>query len=125
MNYLCDTCWVIELLRGDASVREQFRAADGLAVSAITEMELLVGALNKREVLTIKKTLATFTLIEIDESISAAARALIENYAKSHGLCLPDALIAATALNRDLPLITYNGKDFRFIPNLRLLAALP
>ncbi len=34
---------------------------------------------------------------------------------------LPDATIAATCLENDLTLITFNIKDFRFINGLKLL----
>nr|MDQ2686882.1 PIN domain-containing protein [Armatimonadota bacterium] len=42
-------------------------------------------------------------------------------YRLSHGLLIPDALIAATALVHDIPLLTKNQRDFRFIAGLRLL----
>jgi len=45
---------------------------------------------------------------------------LMEAYALSHKLTLPDALIAATAIAYKLDLYTLNIKDFRFISELRL-----
>jgi tRNA(fMet)-specific endonuclease VapC len=45
---------------------------------------------------------------------------LIERYAKSHSLQIPDALIAATSINHDLQLYTCNVKDFIFIEKIRL-----
>ncbi|MDE7228022.1 MAG: PIN domain-containing protein [Treponemataceae bacterium] len=62
-----------------------------------------------------------FEIIEISESVSIKARALIERFTKSHGLLIPDALIAATALETDVPLCTANVSDFRFIPGLVLV----
>ena len=46
---------------------------------------------------------------------------LIEQFAKSHGLLIPDAIIAATAIIHEIPLYTENIKDFKFIPNLELI----
>ena len=40
---------------------------------------------------------------------------LIEEYSKSYGLHIPDALIASTAICKNIKLFTYNLKDFRFI----------
>jgi predicted nucleic acid-binding protein len=45
---------------------------------------------------------------------------LLEEYALSHKLSVPDALIAATALQHNLHLYTLNIKDFRFIAGLNL-----
>ena len=90
----------------------------GLGLSSITYMELMVGALNKREVGVIKKAFSDFEVVEISESISVKARSLIEKYTKSHGLLIPDALIGATALELGSPLYTTNIKDFQFIPDL-------
>lgn len=44
----------------------------------------------------------------------------METYSLSHKLSLPDALIAATAIEHDIPLYTLNLKDFRFISMLQL-----
>jgi len=49
-------------------------------------------------------------IFQIDEEISVTATWLIERYAKSHGLQIPDALIAATSINRDLQLYTGNWR---------------
>jgi len=39
----------------------------------------------------------------------------------SHGLLIPDALIASTALYLNMDLATKNQRDYRFIENLKLL----
>ena len=45
---------------------------------------------------------------------------LMRKYSKSHGLGIPDALIAATAIIEELPLLTLNVRDFRYIDTLSL-----
>jgi predicted nucleic acid-binding protein len=42
---------------------------------------------------------------------------------RSRRIKIPDAIIAATALEYDLTLITHNTSDFQGIPNLKLLDA--
>lgn len=123
MQYLCDTCILIDYLRGkeEAKARLSRDRANGLGMSSVTYMELMVGAKNKREVGVIKKAFKDFEVIEISESISIKAKNLIEKFTKSHGLLIPDALIAATALELGVPLCTLNVKDFCFIPDIVLL----
>lgn len=53
-------------------------------------------------------------------SISTKAIELIEAYRLSHGLQIPDAIIAATSIVYQIPLHTYNLKDFDFIPEVAL-----
>ena len=57
MIYLCDTCILIDYLRGKSEVQQKLEQDKelGLGISSITYMELMVGALNKREVGIIKK----------------------------------------------------------------------
>ena len=123
MIYLCDSCILIDYLRGKEDVKQKLLndRKQGLGMSSVTYMELMVGALNKREVALIKKAFADFEIIEISEAISIKARNLIEKFSKSHNLQIPDALIAATALELDLPLSTANLKDFQYIPGLKLV----
>ncbi|MDO9349645.1 MAG: type II toxin-antitoxin system VapC family toxin [Deltaproteobacteria bacterium] len=91
-----------------------------MAVSVVTVMELYYGALNKTELKKIKRHLSSIRIFQIEEEISIMAPDLIERYAKSHGLQIPDALIAATSINRDLQLYTGNTNDFIYIKNIRL-----
>jgi predicted nucleic acid-binding protein len=39
-------------------------------------------------------------------------------YSRSHGLTIPDALIAATAITQELELATDNDRHFKMIPEL-------
>ena len=123
MIYLCDTCILIDYLKGKAEIQQKLSndREQGIGMSSITYMELMVGALNKRELGIIKQAFADFEIIEVSESISIKAKNLIEKYTKSHGLLIPDALIASTALELGLPLYTANVKDFQFIPDLVLV----
>jgi predicted nucleic acid-binding protein len=91
-----------------------------LAVSAVTKLELLVGCRNKTELRAVEKFLERFELIKLDENKTDLAIDLIHRYRLSHGLLIPDALIAATALSINIALATRNQKDFRFITGLNL-----
>jgi predicted nucleic acid-binding protein len=44
----------------------------------------------------------------------------LQQYNRSHGLLIADALIAATALSIQAPLLTANRRDFDFIEGLAL-----
>jgi len=117
---ILDTNIIIELFKGNVETKEFLKKVDEkeFAISIITSMELYYGAINKRELNKIKKFLEKFNLLTINEEISKIALDLIEKYSKSHGLDIPDALIAATSLYYEIPLLTYNKKDFRYIKGL-------
>ena len=122
LNYLLDTCILIDYLRGEPSIYDIFvnDREIKLSMSTITMMELMIGALNKREVNYIQKAFKKIDIIYIDETISKIAENLIITYSKSHNLQIDDALIAATSISKDMKLITYNISDFRYIPNIQL-----
>jgi len=93
-----------------------------VAVSAITKMELLTGATNKTELDRIDKLTKRFGLLLVNDKITMTAIELIKTLRLSHGLAIPDALIAATAIVSELELFTYNQRDFRFINGLKLFS---
>jgi predicted nucleic acid-binding protein len=97
-----------------------FELNAGLAISVITEMELLIGCRNKKESLSLAKFLKRFMIIKLTESISDKAVNLLKRYRLSHGILIPDAIIAATALDMDCLLLTKNQRDYRFIDGLKL-----
>ncbi|MHC1726633.1 MAG: type II toxin-antitoxin system VapC family toxin [Syntrophobacteraceae bacterium] len=82
---------------------------------------LLVGCRNKKESKALERFISSFQVLKLSESISEKAVALLKSYRLSHGILIPDALIAATALDLDCPFVTRNQRDYRFIDQLRLL----
>ncbi len=92
-----------------------------LAISVITQMELLVGARNKAELRTIEKFLARFISIKVTEAISDMAVELLRQYRLSHGLLIADGIIAATAIVMQESFATKNQRDYQFITGLKLL----
>ena len=121
---LCDTNIFIEALKNTPSATNLLRhiGFQNIALSAITLMELYFGAFNKKELSKIKNQLQHLEIIDMDKKITKVAINLIEKYAKSHGLHIPDALIAATSICHGMELLTYNIKDFQFIEGINLFS---
>ena len=119
---ILDTNVLIEILKNNQETVEKVSSfEEELAISSITVMELFYGARDKRELSKLKKFIELFFVIDLNEEISKASTNLIAFYAKSHNLTIPDSLIASTCRVFDLPLFTYNKKDFRYIDSLVLL----
>lgn len=93
-----------------------------LAVSVITHMELLTGCRNKTELRRVEHFLQRFLVVVFGEEICKIAINLLRQYRLSHGLLIPDALIAATAISQKLKFISKNQRDYRFIHELKLLS---
>jgi predicted nucleic acid-binding protein len=93
---------------------------DNVVLSAVTKMELMLGAMNKTGMVKVIRQLSRFNIALINNDITLRSFDLLQNYRLSHGLLLPDSIIAATALVTDLELFTYNIKDFKFISPLKL-----
>jgi tRNA(fMet)-specific endonuclease VapC len=119
---ILDSNVLIEILKGNQNTIHRVQILnEELAVSSISVMELYYGARNKKEVNKIEKFVSLFTILHLNTDISIKAVQLIERYAKSHTLDIPDSLIASTALVYNAKLFTYNSKDFRFIDKLVLV----
>lgn len=104
------------------SFLENVESESSLTISAVTKMELMIGCRNKTELRALDEFLERFTLIRLSESITDISMDLLRRYRLSHGLLIPDALIAATAISINASFATKNQKDFRFISTLDLLA---
>jgi len=86
--------------------------------SVITRKELLAKqGLKNAEKQAILYVLAKYRVINITADIADTYSALLEEY---DGLSKEDALIAATALHKKLPLLTRNWKHYRKIKGLVL-----
>ncbi|HEU0291235.1 MAG TPA: type II toxin-antitoxin system VapC family toxin [Anaerolineales bacterium] len=93
-----------------------------LAVSVITQMGLIVGCRNKAELRKMEQFLARFQIVPINEQSSSTAVELLSKFRLGHGLLIPDALIAATAIGLDVDFVSKNQRDYRFVEDLKLLA---
>lgn len=100
---------------------QQIEDTSSLAISAVTQMELIIGCRNKKELKSLEHFLQRFEIISLNEQISDTAAELLKTYRLSHGLLIADALIAATAIVTNTKLISKNQKDYRFIEELDLL----
>jgi predicted nucleic acid-binding protein len=119
---LVDTNIFIEVYKGNQVVRSQINTAvkeDVICTSSVCAAELIYGSLNKRELGVIKKDLSGLQIIHIDTAISTLAIQLIEKYILSHMVSFADFLIAATCLHLDIPIFTFNRKDFKFITGIQ------
>jgi predicted nucleic acid-binding protein len=119
---LFDTDVIIWALRRNDKAVRKIDSTEVLQISAVTYMELLKGARDKQELRNLKKTLQMLSIevIPISENISHRAMIYIEEYGLSSGMDLPDALIAATAVENDFTLCTANDKHYKVISNIEL-----
>ena len=117
-EYLVDTNIFILILKGDAKLKTHIENLP-CALDTTIYAELIQSSKDKTEVQKIEKYLTRFDLIHFNEAISQKTLELIRIYSKSHSLMFGDAVIAATCLENDLTLLTYNVKDFRFIKDLK------
>lgn len=124
-DILIDTDILIDILRNFQPTIERLTEIEEqsqLWVSQMTQMELIVGCQDKRHLKKLENFLEKFSILPINSTISDHTTKLLLQYRLSHGLLIPDAIIAATALVNKLDLLTKNQKDFRFIQDLELIS---
>lgn len=121
---LIDTNVLVDVIRGFTPTihqLEEIETESELCVSVITEMELIVGCKKKQDLKSVESFLDNFEIISIDSNTANQAIKLLRTYRLSHGLLMPDALIAASVIENDLLLFTRNQKDFQFIKGITLV----
>ena len=115
-GYLVDTDVIINYLKGKSKSKEfLMKIIDGKNAgffSVITEAELLSGARNDKEEASIYYVLDIMEAIEVERKMAVTAGNLRRKYA-AYSTKLPDALIAATAKERELIVATANEKYFK------------
>jgi toxin FitB len=113
-DLLIDTDVFVDHLRGAAELKV---GRNRLHYSVVTRAELIAG--NSASAVTMR-LLAPFREIPVNRAIAERGGRI----RRETGIRLPDALIAATALEERLTLTTRNRRDFKMVPGLRIRAPL-
>lgn len=121
---LIDSDVLIWDTRGHPQAKARLAAIDPWRISTITYMELAQGCRDSAELQRLKRGLDRHRteILPITAAISRRAMVLIDTHARSAGLRLADALIAATALEHQLTLLTGNTRHFNPIDSLGIEA---
>lgn len=120
MKTLVDTCVIIDFFRNFPPSVEFFRALNSQPrISSITIAELYAGAKTKKKKALVEEFVKNCIILDIDQEIAEQGGEWSCQYTPSHGVDLPDALIAATAYVHELQLATCNLKHFPMFPELK------
>jgi tRNA(fMet)-specific endonuclease VapC len=125
--YLIDTDWIVDSLHGQRQAAQTLieLAPEGLAVSYITYAELYQGAHYASDPDNSLRVLDEFIegveLVPLNLEIMQRF-AIIRGHLQQQGTPIGemDLLIAATALNHDLTIVTRNRRHFERVPDLKL-----
>ncbi len=127
MRYLLDTCVISDFIKGEVRTTARLKQTlpVDIAISAVTVMELRYGlALNPQRAQKVEPaissllssvTILPFSAVEAEQA--AQIRAVLKSQGQPIGAY--DVLIAATALQHDLLMITANQREFDRVSGLQ------
>ncbi|MBX7181913.1 MAG: PIN domain-containing protein [Bacteroidia bacterium] len=118
---IVDTNIFIAAIRGNEMALSMLRKYKlSIYISIVSIIELSVGATDKNKKKVVAAITEDHTIIPLSKSIGERALKLVDTYSSpARRLFLPDALIAATCLENNAALLTFNSKDFKFIKGLQ------
>jgi len=122
-----DTDIFIWVQRGHKKAARLMEKSTNRYLSIQTYMELLQGAQNKTQHKYVKDFITSydFIVLPITENIGHRASIYIEEYSIPSGLRAGDAIIAATAVENNMTLISSNIKHFKAIKDLKFKGFKP
>lgn len=109
-DLLLDTDIFVDHLRGATAIRV---GTHRVHYSVVTRAELFAGSAATQRVATL---LAPFREVPVHRAVAERAGRI----RRESGVRLPDALVAATAIEHRLGLVTRNRRDFEPVRGLRL-----
>ncbi|MEM6432715.1 MAG: type II toxin-antitoxin system VapC family toxin [Cyanobacteria bacterium P01_D01_bin.115] len=128
MRYLLDTCVISDFIKGEPGTIARLKQTSpvDIAISAVTVMELQYGlVLNPQRAQkvepAISSILAAVTMLPFsngEAKQAAQIRAMLKSQGQPIGAY--DVLIAATALQHDLIMVTANQREFERVTSLQL-----
>jgi len=127
MRYLIDTTVVIPYLANDEATIDLLRhlAGDGIAIGIRVYLEAYEGVIGHPSQAEARRKFDAFVrdvpILPVSTAVArrcAELRLLLRQQGKNPRRRGFDLVIAATALEHDLELVTHNARDYADIPNL-------
>ena len=117
-----DTDIFIWVQRGNKNAARLIDKTEDRYLSIQSYMELLQGAKNKLQHKSVKDFISDFgfSVLPLNENIGHRALIYVEEYALSSGMRAGDAIIAATAVENNLSVVSSNAKHFKVVRELQL-----
>ncbi|MCH7762978.1 MAG: type II toxin-antitoxin system VapC family toxin [Candidatus Marinimicrobia bacterium] len=124
---LFDTDIIIWVQRGNIKAARMVEKENERFISIQTFMELLQGARNQLHHKVIKEFIYDFgiSVLPLTENIGHRALIYVEEYSMSSNMRAGDAIIAATAVENNVTLVSSNAKHFKPIKELSLKVFKP
>ena len=116
---LVDTDVMVDFLRGHSKAVALVHAQSArIILSSIVAAELYAGVRGGEELRTLDSLISLFRVVPVSPELARAAGLYKRDHAKSHGVGLADAIMAATAQAENADLKTLNTKHYPMIKGL-------
>ena len=110
---------MVDFLRGNPkAVALLKKHSPQIILSSIVVAELYAGVRGDEELHTLDSLISLFRVVPVSPSLARAGGLYKKDYAKSHGVGLADAIIAATTQAENATLKTLNTKHYPMIKGL-------
>ena len=122
MSYsvLPDTDVRIDFFRGEEKAVTLINDnSDQIILSSIVVAELYAGVKGDQEMRILDNFISLFRIIPVTHLIAKSGGLYKNDYGKSHGVGIADAIIAATAKLENADLLTLNLKHYPMIKNIK------
>jgi predicted nucleic acid-binding protein len=117
---LMDTDVMVDFLRGHAAAVALVRqCSDRIILSAIVVADLYAGVKGDEELGVLNDLVSLFHTVPVSHALAKTAGLYRRDYAKSHGVGLGDAILAATAEAEAAELKTLNVKHYPMLKKLK------
>lgn len=117
---LIDTDVMVDFLRGYAKAVSLVKGCEGgIVLSSIVVAELYAGVKGERELSTLDDFISFCRIAPVSQKIARLGGLYKRDYAKSHGVGIADAIIAATAEHEELDLKTLNIRHYPMLKGLK------
>jgi len=117
---LIDTGVMVDFLRGYSTAVALIQThSTRIILSSIVAAELYAGVKGNGELNKLDSLISLFRVVPVSPELARAGGLYKRDYAKSHGVTLADAIIAATAKAETADLKTLNTKHYPMIKGLK------